>query len=415
MIRLRHLLAFGTLLLAAPAVVPQADGPSEARGEVGLALMLRKLATTGTVFHATAHPDDENNGLLAMQSHGEGCASCSARPRAATGARTRSAPSCSRRSACCAPRSSRRRTGSTAPSSCSRAPSTSASRSASRRRSSEWGADEMLVRLRRLIRMTRPDIIVTMRPDGPGRRAASPDLGAHRDRGVPRGGRSRPLSRTGRRGAAAMAAAEGVPDRPLRFLPGRAEARRHRRPAPVDVEVYDPLLGRTYAEIGSEARAMHKCQGFGQLLALPGSFTVRYRLANTTLPGGTARRETSMTDGLDLSLSGLAAFAGTEPPSRLVGGLRDIAGAVAAADRALRTSGANAAIAPLTSGLCEHARVLGVAHHAHAVGDDGGVRDRLPPAPDRAEIRRRARARAGAPHRDAGRRRGRWCRGSRSR
>src|SRR4029077_15720947 len=35
-------------------------------------LMLRKLATVGTVMHVTAHPDDENNSLLAMESQGEG-------------------------------------------------------------------------------------------------------------------------------------------------------------------------------------------------------------------------------------------------------------------------------------------------------------------------------------------------------
>ena len=33
--------------------------------------------------------------------------------------------------------------------------------------------------------------------------------------------------------------------------------------------VYDRLLGKTYNEIGSEARSMHKCQGMGELLALP--------------------------------------------------------------------------------------------------------------------------------------------------
>jgi len=34
----------------------------------------------------------------------------------------------------------------------------------------------------------------------------------------------------------------------------------------VDVSGFDPLLGRTYAELGLEARSMHKCQGTSQLL-----------------------------------------------------------------------------------------------------------------------------------------------------
>ena len=41
---------------------------------MGLQLVLRKLAVTGTVMHVTAHPDDENNSLMARQSHGRGCA-----------------------------------------------------------------------------------------------------------------------------------------------------------------------------------------------------------------------------------------------------------------------------------------------------------------------------------------------------
>src|SRR5881392_3890229 len=40
------------------------------RGHVGLAL--RHLANTGILLHTTAHPDDENNGLLVMLNRGQG-------------------------------------------------------------------------------------------------------------------------------------------------------------------------------------------------------------------------------------------------------------------------------------------------------------------------------------------------------
>ena len=44
-----------------------------------------------------------------------------------------------------------------------------------------------------------------------------------------------------------------------------------RRPRPhvdrIDTAAYDPLLGRTYAEIGADARSNHKCQGTGSVLA----------------------------------------------------------------------------------------------------------------------------------------------------
>ena len=95
---------------------------------------------------------------------------------------------------------------------------------------------------------------------------------------------------------------------------------------PVDTDVYDSLLGKTYAEIGSEARAMHKCQGFGQLLALPGPFVVRYILADATIPGEMEKIENSTLDGLDLTFGALSQFAGAPPPQALVARLDEIAG-----------------------------------------------------------------------------------------
>ena len=68
--RVRVLLV--AVLAALVPIASTADGPADATGARGVALWLRKLATVGTVMHATAHPDDENNGLLAMQSHGQG-------------------------------------------------------------------------------------------------------------------------------------------------------------------------------------------------------------------------------------------------------------------------------------------------------------------------------------------------------
>ena len=45
---------------------------SDARGQVGLGLALRKLTTVGTFMHTTAHPDDENNSVLALYARGQG-------------------------------------------------------------------------------------------------------------------------------------------------------------------------------------------------------------------------------------------------------------------------------------------------------------------------------------------------------
>src|SRR2546428_6191955 len=44
----------------------------EEQGHVALGLVLRHLANAGIFLQTTAHPDDENNGLLVMLNRGQG-------------------------------------------------------------------------------------------------------------------------------------------------------------------------------------------------------------------------------------------------------------------------------------------------------------------------------------------------------
>src|SRR5947209_14385593 len=57
-----------SLLSAQMRVVPIDDE----KGHVALGLALRHLANAGILLHTTAHPDDENNGLLVMLNRGQG-------------------------------------------------------------------------------------------------------------------------------------------------------------------------------------------------------------------------------------------------------------------------------------------------------------------------------------------------------
>src|SRR4029450_11420320 len=50
----------------------RAAPPGERPDAIALELALRKLANTGTFIQTDAHPDDEDNGLLAMLGHGQG-------------------------------------------------------------------------------------------------------------------------------------------------------------------------------------------------------------------------------------------------------------------------------------------------------------------------------------------------------
>ena len=127
--------------------------------------------------------------------------------------------------------------------------------------------------------------------------------------------------------------------------------------------MFDPILGRTYNELGGEARSMHKCQGMSQLLPLPaptggggpfggGPGGVRaYRLRDTVLDGGVARSEREIFDGVDTSLRSLLRFAGANAPADLGARLDGIAATVVEARKALAAGGTADAAAPLARGL----------------------------------------------------------------
>lgn len=68
---------------------------------------------------------------------------------------------------------------------------------------------------------------------------------------------------------------------------------------------FDPLLGRSYAEIAAEGRSQHKSQNMGDI-------EPRGDLRTYVRPvaGAAAAGETSMFDGLDTSVGGIAALAG---------------------------------------------------------------------------------------------------------
>jgi hypothetical protein len=122
-------------------------------------------------------------------------------------------------------------------------------------------------------------------------------------------------------------------------------------------EAFDPVLGRTFAEIGAESRSMHKCQGMSQLLPLPAEGNQgfggprSYRLRDTVLPSGVNREERDPFDGIETGIVSLAAFAGTAAPTSLGATLERVRAAVGDARKALAAGGATATIPSLLRGL----------------------------------------------------------------
>ena len=58
-------------ILAFPAPIPGEELQAD-RGAAGVWHRIRKLATTASILHVTAHPDDEHSGMLALASRGWG-------------------------------------------------------------------------------------------------------------------------------------------------------------------------------------------------------------------------------------------------------------------------------------------------------------------------------------------------------
>jgi LmbE family N-acetylglucosaminyl deacetylase len=350
---LKHAAAsiFAAAIVSAGSLSPSAQlrvqPIADQQGTVALGLMLRKLQTVGTLMMATAHPDDENSGLLAMTGLGRGWRTALVSATRGDGGQNEIGPELSDALAVLRTEellAAHRFDG--AEQYFTRAVDFGFSFSIEESYQ-KWGKEEILSDQVRMIRTIRPDVIVGFLWDGTGggqHHQAATHLAAQAFR--------------------AAADPSRFPDqiqqglRPWQARKFYYTASFGRQPPPagaktieVDANVYDPLLGQTYEEIGAEARSMHKCQGMAQVLPLPGEGDVRrYVLQDTTLPGGTGRSETTLLDGIDATLSSLAAYA-QPPPAALVQALQAVAGDITSAERAFRDDGPAAAASPLAAGL----------------------------------------------------------------
>jgi LmbE family N-acetylglucosaminyl deacetylase len=343
------------VVFRAPLAQMRVTPLDDSQGHVALGLALRHLGNTGIFMHATAHPDDENNGLLVMLNRGLGFRTTLATATRGNGGQNEIGPEIFEALGVLRTEelaAMHRFDG--AEQYFTRAVDFGFSFSIDET-FEKWGRDEITSDFVRLIRMIRPDVILGLRPDGTG------------------GGQHHEASAVISREAFKLAAdpakyPEHITKAGLRpwqpkkyYFLGRFGGPRDGAPAgakllSVNLAGYDPLLGRTYAEIGTEARSMHKCQGMAQLLSLPGPAPSTFELVESTLSGQAASRsaagdEHSLFDGIDYSIAGLARFAGSSVPRELTAGLTAISTAVENADTAFRTVSDAAAVTPLLAGL----------------------------------------------------------------
>ncbi|HEX7486226.1 MAG TPA: PIG-L family deacetylase, partial [Vicinamibacterales bacterium] len=336
---------------------------SQENGHVAVGLALRRLNVVGTFLQTAAHPDDEHNQLYALFTLGQGLRSVDVQTTRGEGGQNEIGPELFREMGVLR---------------------TSELLSAHRLDGAEqwfarsidfgysfnppeiyekWGRNEVVGDFVRFIRATRPDVVLTMTIQGRGgdrahestavltreafRAAADPTQFPDQIKSGLRPWQAKKLYFTG--GA-------GVVGGPPAATPDPQPAGHF---ATVDAGAYDPLLGRTYQEIGADARSNHKCQGMGQLPPLPGGIgggrgpggPSRYRLMDTTIQGQADKDETSLFDGVDTSLAGLASFVGANPPEALKAGLAAIVEQAQRAQKAFDSGDDAGTAAPVVAGL----------------------------------------------------------------
>jgi LmbE family N-acetylglucosaminyl deacetylase len=331
-------------------------------GAVAFGLILRQLNSTAVFMQATAHPDDENNALHVYLNRGQGARTVLATATRGDGGQNEIGPELYDPLAVLRTEELEAMHRFDASEQYfTRAIDFGYSFSIEETME-KWGRDEVLADYVRLIRMTRPDVVLGMNPTGTAgglhhqasgllsreafKAAGDPSRYPEQIREglmpwqprkyyYPAGGPG------GGRGQGAQTAAAGP--LPLGAL----------KAAAFDVSGFDALLGRTYVEIGTEERGMHKSQAMAQLLALPSGRTQqRYLLMDSFVPAGAAvAEEPSFFHDIDTTVPGLASLSNGTAPAALVSGLRTIADQVSAAQKQFDLSGPFAAAPSIVAGL----------------------------------------------------------------
>ena len=344
------LVAALALAVTVPSAQMRVTPIDEVQGHVALGLSLRHLGNAGIFMMATAHPDDENNGLLVMLNRGQGYRTTLVTATRGNGGQNEIGPEIFEALGVLRTEElAALHRFDAAEQYFTRAVDFGFSFSVEET-FEKWGHDEVLGDFVRMIRTIRPDVMTGLSPTGVG------------------GGQHHQASARLAREAFALAGdptrypeqiREGLrPWQPkkLYFMtgfggPADPNAEKPAHTLAIGLSAYDPLLGKTYAEIGTEARSMHKCQGMAQLLSLPGPLSSAYWMAESAIPGQKDRDEHSLFDAIDASLPGLAHYAGAQAPAELTSGLAAIDTAAKAAQRAFDADNDAAVRAPLATGL----------------------------------------------------------------
>jgi len=280
-------------LLSSGTATAQIQPIPEDEGSNGFGLALRKLPRVGSFMYICAHPDDENNALYTKLGRGEGFRTGLLTLTRGEGGQNELGPELFQALGVLRTEelASMHRYD-LAEQFFSRAFEFGYSFSVEET-FQKWGREEIIEDIVRALRTFRPTVVLTMNPSGTGggqHHQASAQLAAeaYRLAGDPTQYPDQ--------------LAEGLrPWRALRLFQSKSPGISGTVSGDVviDLSGYDPLLGESYAEFGTRARSLHRCQGMGGL-PRPRNIKAGYFLTNSTVDS--SKMSTSFFDQIDTSL-----------------------------------------------------------------------------------------------------------------
>ncbi|MEM7235077.1 MAG: PIG-L family deacetylase, partial [Planctomycetota bacterium] len=333
---MRCVLLIGVAVLTAPRL--GGDLRSETRGASGFALAARRLGETGRALYITAHPDDENNGLLVRLSLGRGARAGLLTLTRGEGGQNEIGPELG-------PALGLLRTEELM-----RVhsfdlveqfftPAYEFGYSFSVEETFEkWGYEETVNDVVGVLQRFRPDVVFIMSPEGEG------------------GGQHHQAS-----ARIALAACKKIEEssdwRVARVfeVPFSREASARAGAIQVQVGDYDPLLGMSHAEYGALARNSHRSQGMNAAPKAGSQFvTLVPRRINVPLPKGAS----SPFDGIDTTITGLTRFDSDLDP-KVVAELRSLDVQARVVQNAVRGGNREGALRHLARGVQRIRDLLG--------------------------------------------------------
>jgi LmbE family N-acetylglucosaminyl deacetylase len=334
------------LQLSLPLAFADTRPAPEDRGASGLALLLRRLQTIASVLHTAAHPDDESTELLAYCARKEGARTAYLSLNRGDGGQNGIGPELGEALGVLRTEellASRKLDG--AEQYFTRAFDFGFTRSVEETLQ-KWNREEILGDMVRVIRTLRPLVVVNGFSGTP-----ADGHGQHQTAGLLTPEAIKAAADPNRFPEQIQAGLQ--PWQVLKVYARRFGGGQQGPRAEFDVGVTDPVIGRSYAEIAADGRSRHRSQDFGQIQPRGTQLRTFPRLQSLV---ETTQVETTLFAGMDVSLTGVAKFAGKDG-ERLLPALTKIKEAAAKALAEYRIE-QPALIAPhLAAGLRE-VRVL---------------------------------------------------------